>query len=65
MNRQEHIIPIFANVGFLFLGLLTARVTINALGVHDYGLMNVVGGVMGFLDYFSSLLSQDTSRFSS
>ena len=48
---------------FLFIGLFTARVTINALGVHDYGLMNVVGGVMGFLGYFSNLLSQGTSRF--
>lgn len=47
----------------LVIGLFTARVTINALGVHDYGLMNVVGGVMGFIGYFSSLLSQGTSRF--
>ena len=47
----------------LVIGLFTARVTINALGVHDYGLMNVVGGVMGFLGYFSSLLSQGTLRF--
>ena len=47
----------------LVIGLFTARVTINALGIHDYGLMNVVGGVMGFLGYFSSLLSQGTSRF--
>lgn len=47
----------------LAIGLITGRVTINALGIHDYGLMNVVGGVMGFLAYFSSLLSQGTSRF--
>lgn len=47
----------------LAIGLLTGRVTVNALGIHDYGLMNVVGGVMGFLGYFSSLLSQGTSRF--
>lgn len=47
----------------LVIGLFTARVTINALGVHDYGLMNVVGGVMAFLSYFSTLLSQGTSRF--
>lgn len=47
----------------LAIGLLTGRVTINALGIHDYGLLNVVGGVMGFLGYFSSLLSQGTSRF--
>lgn len=48
---------------FLFIGLFTARVTINALGISDYGLMNVVAGVMGFLGYFSQLLSQGTSRF--
>lgn len=47
----------------LLVGLLTARVTINALGIHDYGLLNVVGGVMGFIGYFSSLLSQGTTRF--
>lgn len=53
----------FRMLVFLFVGLLTGRVTINALGIHDYGLMNVVGGVMGFVGYFSSLLSQGTSRF--
>lgn len=47
----------------LVIGLITGRVTINALGIHDYGLLNVVAGVMGFLGYFSSLLSQGTSRF--
>lgn len=53
----------FRMLVFLFIGLFTGRVTINALGIHDYGLMNVVGGVMGFLGYFSNLLSQGTSRF--
>lgn len=53
----------FRMLVFLFIGLFTGRVTINALGIHDYGLMNVVGGVMGFIGYFSSLLSQGTSRF--
>lgn len=48
---------------FLIMGLFTARVTINALGVSDYGLLNVVGGVMGFIGYFSTLLSSGTSRY--
>lgn len=48
---------------FLIIGLFTARVTLNALGVHDYGLLNVVGGVMGFLGYFTRLLSEGTTRF--
>lgn len=53
----------FRMLVFLFVGLFTGRVTINALGIHDYGLLNVVGGVMGFVGYFSNLLSQGTSRF--
>lgn len=53
----------FRMLVFLLIGLYTGRVTINALGIHDYGLMNVVGGVMAFINYFSSLLSQGTSRF--
>lgn len=48
---------------FLFIGLFTARVTLNALGVHDYGVLNVVGGVLGFLGYFTRLLSEGTTRF--
>lgn len=48
---------------FLIVGLFTARVIVNALGVHDYGLLSVVGGVMSFMGYFSGLLSQGTSRF--
>lgn len=47
----------------LFVGLFTSRVTLNALGVHDFGLLSVVGGVLGFLGYFSGLLGQGTSRF--
>lgn len=47
----------------LVIGLIAGRVTVNALGIHDYGLLNVVAGVMGFLGYFSNLLSQGTSRF--
>lgn len=53
----------FRMIIFLVIGLFTARVTLNALGVHDYGLLNVVGGVMGFLGYFSQLLSEGTTRF--
>lgn len=53
----------FRMIVFLFLGLYTSRVTLNALGVHDYGLLSVIGGVMGFLGYFSRLLSEGTTRF--
>ena len=47
----------------MFVGLFTSRVTLNALGVHDYGVQNVVGGVVSMMTYFSGLLSSGTSRF--
>lgn len=48
---------------FLLLGLFTSRITLNALGVHDYGLLNVVGGILGILGFFSGLLTQGSARF--
>lgn len=47
----------------LAVSLFTARVVLNALGVHDYGLNNVVAGFVGMLGYFNNLLSQGSSRF--
>lgn len=47
----------------LILGLFTSRITLNALGVHDYGLLSVVGGIIGMLDYINSLLSLGSTRF--
>ena len=47
----------------LILSLFTARVVLNALGVSDYGLNNVVGGFVSMLGYLNSLLCTGTSRF--
>lgn len=47
----------------LIIGLFTSRITLNALGVHDYGLYNVVGGIIGMLDYVNGLLSLGSTRF--
>ncbi len=47
----------------LIISILTARIVLNALGVHDYGLYNVVGGFVGMLGFFNGLLSQGTTRF--
>lgn len=47
----------------MFVGLFTSRVTLSALGVHDYGVLNVVGGLMGMLTYLNALLVGGTSRF--
>jgi O-antigen/teichoic acid export membrane protein len=45
------------------IGLYTSRVILNVLGVSDYGVFNVMGGIIGMLVYVNSLLSGATSRF--
>ena len=60
---SENTRRIAKNTGFLYVRMLltmgvafyTSRVVLNALGVEDYGIYNVVGGVVAmfsFLTYF-------------
>lgn len=43
--------------------LYTSRVILDKLGVEDYGLYQVVGGVVGILSFLNGTLSTGTSRF--
>lgn len=43
--------------------LYTSRVVLDKLGVTDYGLYSVVGGVVGMLSFLNGTLSIGTSRF--
>ena len=43
--------------------LYTSRVILDKLGADDYGLYNVVGGVVGLLSFLTGTLSIGTSRF--
>ena len=43
--------------------LYTSRIVLNALGVEDFGIYNVVGGVASSFVFFSSSLSNATQRF--
>lgn len=45
------------------VGLFTSRVILNTLGVKDYGVYNVVGGVVTMFSLFTSSLSSAISRF--
>lgn len=45
------------------VSLYTSRVVLDKLGVDDYGLYNVVGGVVGMLSFLNGTLSTGTSRF--
>lgn len=45
------------------VGLFTSRIVLNALGVEDYGLYNVVGGVVVLLAFLNSAMSSATQRY--
>lgn len=47
----------------MFISLYTSRVVLNILGEEDYGLYNVVGGVVALFSVISGTLSSAISRF--
>lgn len=47
----------------MVISLYTSRVILNALGVEDYGIYNVVGGVVTMFSLLSTSLSSSISRF--
>ena len=47
----------------LLIGLYTSRVILNVLGVEDFGVYEVVGGVVGMFGILSASLSTAISRF--
>lgn len=47
----------------LVIGLITSRFVLKALGASDYGLYNVVGGVIAMFTFISGSLSATTTRF--
>ena len=47
----------------MFLGLFTSRIVLEALGENDYGIYNVVGGVVAMFTVISGSLATAVSRF--
>lgn len=47
----------------LFVSLYTSRIVLSALGVDNYGVYNVVGGVVGLFTIISGPISGAISRF--
>lgn len=47
----------------LLIGLYTSRIVLSTLGIDNYGIYNVVGGVVGMFGIISSSLSSSVSRF--
>lgn len=47
----------------MVVGLYVSRLALEILGVSDYGLFAVVGGVLALFTFISNSLSSATSRF--
>ena len=47
----------------MLMGLITSRLVLDALGVIDYGIYNVVGGVTSMFVFLNTTMSVATSRF--
>lgn len=65
-NRTVAKNTLFLYLRMLFtmgVSLYTSRVILQVLGVDDYGIYQVVGGVVGMLSFLNSALSMGTSRF--
>lgn len=47
----------------MFLSLYTARLVLQNLGVEDFGIYNVVGGVVTFMGFLTATMSSATQRY--
>lgn len=47
----------------MVVALYTSRVILKALGVEDYGLYNVIGGVVGLFAFLRTSMTKSTQRF--
>ena len=45
------------------IGFYTSRIVLQALGVQDYGIYNLVGGIVAIINILNSSLRSSTSRF--
>lgn len=47
----------------MFVSLYTSRVVLSTLGVSDYGVYNVVGGVVYMFSFLNAAMTNGTQRF--
>ena len=47
----------------MVVALYTSRVILRALGIDDYGLYNVIGGVVGLFAFLRTSMTKSTQRF--
>lgn len=47
----------------MIVGLYTSRVVLATLGIEDYGIYSIVGGVVVMFTFLNASMSSATSRF--
>ena len=70
-NTKTTNVRIAKNSAFLFfrtllimgVTLYTSRIVLNVLGVIDYGIYNVIGGVVAMLTFLNSAMVQASQRY--
>ena len=53
----------FRMLFMMAVSLFTSRVVLNTLGVEDFGIYNVVGGVVGMFVFINNSMSSATQRY--
>ena len=60
---QNTVVLYFRMIVIMVITLYTSRIVLKALGFEDYGLYNVVGGVVALMSFLKSSMSSSTQRF--
>lgn len=60
---KNTILLYFRMIFTMLVSLFTSRVVLAKLGVEDYGIYQVVGGIVGMLSFLNGALSTGSSRF--
>ena len=47
----------------MFVSLYTSRIVLSALGVEDYGIYNIVGGIVVLFSFINNAMTSSTQRF--
>lgn len=70
MNTTNRVIKntgfLYAKMGItMFISLYTTRLILNALGISDFGIFNIVGGAIAMLGFLNAAMASATQRFMS
>lgn len=60
---KNTILLYFRMILTMLVSLYTSRVVLNTLGVSDFGIYNVVGGIVAMLGFLNVSMSVTTQRF--